>query len=149
MIVDAQNYFCEDLALTATAVATNVINLSSTNLLKDIGDGTPVYLVFAVTTVLDSAGEAATLTITLESDDNTSLSSATTHWTSGSIAEATLVAGYKLTIPLPLGKTYQQYVGVRFTVGTENFTSGNVSAFLTTSPDSNTVYANNYTIAQS
>lgn len=147
MLIDVKNHFADNLALTATAVATNVIDLSSTNLLKDMGSGKPLYLVFLVTTVLDSAGEAATLTITLESDDNTSLSSATTHWSSGSIAEATLVAGYKKVIALPVEKTYQQYLGVRFTVGTENFTSGNVDCFLTDNPNVVSVYNDNITIS--
>lgn len=147
MIQDVKNTFADDLALTATAVATNVIDLSSTNLLKDLGTGKPLYLVFLVTTVLDSAGEAATLTISLESDDNTSLSSATTHWSSSAIAEASLVAGYKKIVPLPVEKTYQQYLGVRFTVGTENFTSGNVSAFITDNPGQMNLYADNITIS--
>lgn len=146
-LVDVKNLFSDAATLTGTAVSDSVIDLSSTNLLKDLGAGRPLYMVFKVTTVLDSSGEAATLTITLESDDNTSLSSATTHWSSGSIAEATLVAGYTKIVPLPVEKTYQRYLGVRYTVGTENFTSGNVSCYLTTNPGANSLYADNITIS--
>jgi len=147
MIVDVKNMFSDAQALTADAVSTNVIDLAATNTLKDIGAGQPLYLVFKVTTVLDSAGEAATLTLTLESDDNTSLSSATTHWTSEAIAEATLVAGYTRVIALPVEKTYQRYLGVRYNAGTEDFTSGNVTAFLTTQPEAERLYVDNITIS--
>lgn len=143
MLIDKQNTLAWEQALTATAITQNVIDIlsasgalnagstggPSANTIRDIGAGEPLYLHGLVTTTLDSAGEAATLTATLESDSAAGLdSSATTHWSSGSIVEATLVAGYWIAkgIPLPPG-AYERYVGVRMTVGTENFTSGKVS----------------------
>jgi hypothetical protein len=120
-------------ALTADAISTNVLDLGPTtnNLTRDLGAGTPLFLTVLVTTVLDSAGEGATMVVTLESDDNTSLSSATTHITLASVAEATLAAGYFIAqaMPLPHG-AYQRYVGVRYNVSTEDFTSGNISAWI-------------------
>lgn len=149
MLLDAYNQFSNAQALTATAVSANIIDLGplggspTANLIRDIGAGEELHLSILVTTVLDSAGEAATLTVTLESDDNTGLSSATTHWTSGSIAEATLAAGYWVAqgIIIPPG-AYQRYLGLRYTVGTENFTSGNVSAWLHKGRFDTTVYRN-------
>lgn len=136
MLLDSQLQFSAAQALTATAVSSNIIDLGplgglTANTIRDIGAGEELHLSILVTTVLDSAGEAATLTVTLESDDNTGLTSATTHWTSSSIAEATLAAGYWIAqgIIIPPG-AYQRYVGLRYTVGVESFTSGNVSAWL-------------------
>jgi hypothetical protein len=139
MIMDRQNTFSNDQAITATAISTNVIDLGplgglpSANLIRDIGAGEPLYLHILVTTALDSAGEAATTTVTLESDSTANLAtSATVHWTSGSIAESVVgVAGYWIAkgVPLPSG-AYERYLGVRYTIGTENMTSGNVTAWI-------------------
>ncbi len=139
MILDQENTLSDQQALTATAISTNVIDLGplggfpTANTFRDIGaSDDALWLYVLVMTALASAGHAATLTVTLESDDNTSLPSATTHWTSGAIAEASLVAGYEVVkAPIPPGQ-YQRYLGVRYTVGTENFTSGKVSAFIAT-----------------
>lgn len=145
MLIDKLNTFSWETALTATAIS-DVIDLlvasgavgagaaggPSANLIRDIGAGKTLYLHGLVTTTLDSSGEAATLTVTLESDSAAGLdSSATTHWTSGSIAEATLAAGYWFAkgIAIPAG-SYERYLGLRYTVGTENFTSGKISAWL-------------------
>jgi hypothetical protein len=139
MIMDRQNTFSNDQAITATAISTNVIDLgplggvTPANLIRDIGAGETLYLHILVTTALDSAGEAATTTVTLESDSTANLAtSATVHWTSGSIAEAVVgVAGYWIAkgVPLPSG-AYERYLGVRYTIGTENMTSGNVTAWI-------------------
>jgi hypothetical protein len=139
MLIDRQNAFSNDQAITATAISTNVIDLgplggvTPANLIRDIGAGEPLYLHILVTTALDSAGEAATTTVTLESDSTANLAtSATVHWTSGSLAEAVVgVAGYWIAkgVPLPSG-AYERYLGVRYTIGTENMTSGNVSAWI-------------------
>lgn len=146
MLIDKLNTFSWETSLTATAIS-DVIDLQvvsgalnagvaggpSANTVRDIGAGKTLYLHILVTTALDSAGEAATLTATLESDSTANLAtSATTHWTSGLIAEAVVgVAGYWIAkgVPIPAGD-YERYLGVRFTVGTENFTSGKVSAWL-------------------
>lgn len=151
MLIDRQNSFSNEQALTATAVSTNVIDLGplggdTANTIRDIGAGETLYLHILVTTVLDSAGEAATLTATLESDSTANLAtSATTHWTSGSVAEATLAAGYWVAkgVAIPAG-AYERYLGVRFTVGTENFTSGKVSAWLSTNRYDDRTYESGY-----
>jgi hypothetical protein len=131
MIRDHELMFSDAQALTATALSTNVIDLgplSGGNLTRDItgGDGGQMFLHVNVGTLFESGG-ASTLVITLESDDNTSLSSATTHYTSASIAKASLVAGYELIVPMPVAN-YQRYLALRYTVGTANFTAGAISA---------------------
>jgi hypothetical protein len=134
--MDRQNTFSNDQAITATAISTNVIDLgplSAGNLIRDIGSGEALYLHILATTTLDSAGEAATLIATLESDSTANLAtSPTVHWTSGSIAEAVFgVSGYWIAkgITLP-SSAYERYLGVRYTIGTENLTSGNVTAWI-------------------
>jgi hypothetical protein len=147
MIRDQENTFSDAQALTATAISTNVIDLGpltsddGTNLVRDIGAGKEaVWVVVTVHTVLDSAAEGASLVVALESDDNTSLSSATVHYTSATIAEAALVAGYELKFRIPPG-AYQRYLGLRYTVSGEDFTSGKITASLARDVENRRDYA--------
>lgn len=156
MLIDTLNLFSDAQAVTADAISTNVIDLlpsggainagdtggPTANTTRNIGAGEPLYLNVLVTTAFDSAGGTTSLITTLESDDNTSLTTATTHWTGADIEEADLVAGYWIAkaMPIPQG-SYQRYLGLRFNVGAEeNFTAGKITAWLSDSPYSDTVY---------
>jgi hypothetical protein len=160
MFIDAKELLSDEQALTATAISTYVydtlpsggaINSGDTggptaNTTTNFGAGKVIYLYIWVHTVLDSSGEAATLTATLESSADTSNGSSTVHWTSGSIAEATLATGYWVAkgVVVPNG-TYKRYICVNYTVGTENFTSGKVSAWLSDTPFSDDQYRSGIT----
>lgn len=155
MLIDAKELLSDAQALTATAISTYVydtlpsggsINAGDTggptaNTTTNFGAGKTMYLYIWVHTVLDSSGEAATLTATLESSADTSNGTPTVHWSSGSIAEATLATGYWIAkgVQVPPG-TYKRYLCINYTVGTENFTSGKVSAWLSDSPFSDDMY---------
>jgi hypothetical protein len=160
MFIDSKELLSDEQALTATAISTNVINLLPSggsinagdtggpiaNTTVNIGAGHPLYLYIWVHTVLDSAGEAATLTASLESSADTSNGTPAVHWTSGSIAEATLATGYWVAkgIAIPPG-SYKKYLCVNYTVGTENFTSGKVSAWLSDTPFNEDMYRSGHT----
>lgn len=73
-----------------------------------------------------TSGGASTLTLLLVTDDNAAFSSATTLYTTGAIALASLVT-YDLWLPLPNVTTWERYVGWRATVGTAVFTGGTLS----------------------
>lgn len=150
-MIDLQNMFSNNQAITVDAISERVIDLSPNggpNLTKDIAGGTPLYLQVAV----DSAsafttGDAGTLGITIESDDNVSLTTATVHATVVTgLAAATLVAGYRVVrnYPLPAG-AYQRYLGLRYTTTTGDFTGGKIKAWLTTDKDDNTTYESGVT----
>lgn len=149
MYVDKQAEFSDAQAVTATAVGTNVMDLvsnsSGKNPIRDIGTGQDVYLVVSTTTQPTAAG-AATVTVTLESDDNPALSSPTIHFTSKAFSLAEMAPGNGLVaIKLPAGN-YERYLGVRYTVGTGPLTAGNFDAFLTTDVASWRAYDRNYTV---
>ena len=133
MIIDKELELSDAQALTATAVSTNVIDLGVD---RDMGKGEPVPITVEVQTILDSAGDAATLVVTLETDDNEAFASAATVWTSGTIAEATLVAGYKFAINY-LPRENERYLRLVYTVAVEDFTSGNIDAYIGTVEQSN------------
>ena len=125
MIIDTQLEMSNAQALTATAASTNLID---TSVAGDAVD--ELYLVVQVSTTLASAGKAATLDIILQTDSAVGFGTATTLATCPRIAEATLVAGYRCwAIRIPSGA--KRYLRMYYTVGTENFTSGNIDAFLT------------------
>lgn len=115
MLLDKQTVLeNSDSAITATRVYTNVIDAQhSGNTLKDLGTGGPLYLYISVT---EAFNNLTSLAVTLESDDNASLSSATTHFTK-SIALAGLTLGAEIVkIRLPEEATYERYIGGRATV---------------------------------
>lgn len=134
-------------AYTATAISTNVWDclgpstLAGGNTTRDIGAGENLHLSILITTTVAASGGASTTVFTLESADNTSLTTPTVHWTGSSIAKATLVAGYWYAqgIIIPAG-AYKRYVGIRFTPTTNDWTAGAVSAWLHYGRFDTTVY---------
>lgn len=126
MILDAFNEFdAVGTALTATRASTNVIDLRG---FADSAIGCPLYVYVQVNTALTSGG-SSTLTVAIQTDDNSSFSSATTLFTTGSIAKASLVAGYRiLSVALPEG--CERYIRLNYTVGTADFTAGTITAEL-------------------
>ncbi len=125
--IDRQNTFDPaNSALTATRVSTDFIN---TNALEgDIGIGGGTYLVAIVETALTSGG-SSTLTFSIETDDNSSFSSAKVLYTSPAIAKASLIKGYVL-YNQELMAGVEKYIRVKYTVGTADFTAGTVRAWL-------------------
>ena len=151
MYVDKQAEFSDSQAVTATAISANVMDLvsnaSGKNPIRDIGTGQDVYLVVLTAVAATDTGSDATLAVTLESDDNVGLTSATTHFSTGVLAFAafspagTVIAAIKL----PSGN-YERYLGVRYTVAAGPLLTGNFDAFLTTDVNAWRAYARNYVV---
>lgn len=133
MIFDKQGLFSDDQAITATAVSTNYIDLGAV--------GTPVHAAGAVprdlgyghmipirAQVTEAFNTLTTLTLTVEMDDNSSFSSATTVWTSTAVALASLVAGYQFSLNNVPIKITERYVRLRYTVGGSNPSTGKITA---------------------
>lgn len=139
MLIDERNEFADATALdtggTGLALVGDVIDLGATP--GDLGNGQPMYLVIQVDTAVTSAG-AATVEFQLVSDAQAAIAvdgSASVHAKTAAIAKATLVAGYQLVIPLPLGNpAYERYLGILQNVGTAALTAGKINAFLTQTP---------------
>lgn len=131
MILDAENEFSDSQVVTATAISTNVIDLGDNLTLHDVG-ADDQELVVQVDVDVAAAG-AATVTFSLESDSTADLATApTVHQVTAAIAKADLTAGTELRFRLPKERTYQRYLGVRYTVATGPLTTGSAfSSFLT------------------
>ena len=122
MYVDNEEVLSDEQAVTATAVSTNYRDQGAAG---DKAINPRPELVFLVTEAFTAAG-AATLTISLQTDDNSSFSSATEVTLTSAIPKATLVAGYRFKVRLPLD--LEQYYRLNYTVATGPFTAGKISA---------------------
>lgn len=132
MIFDAQTRFSNAQAVTASAASTNVIDLMAAGipygndvaLSRDLG-------IFDIPLRIQVTTAFATLTslkVAVQTDDNSSFSSATTVLETEAIAAAALVAGYQFNIDkFPL-KTSERYVRLYFTVAGSDATAGKITA---------------------
>lgn len=125
MILDAQNQFSDSQALTATALSTNVIDLSQD---RSIGSGEPMAVVFNVEVAADQTTGDEDYTFALETASEAAFD--TTNVEIGRIAFESgtptlpahdadlLVAGFVFAIPVPPGalSISAQYLGVRYTL---------------------------------
>lgn len=147
MIIDKFAQFTDS---STTAVVMNagnalvgdVLDLGATPTLRDIGNGAPLYWhIRVVTSFSDATDDTATVKFDLCSDSTANLAtSKTTHLTTGAIAVGTLVAGYSLVYPLPLGVTYERYLGIWETVADHNLDAGAIVSFLSPDPSGWTAY---------
>jgi len=134
MIKDKLLEFSDGQVLTATAASSSVVDQGADG--DAIYGGLEMYLVVRCGTLLDSAGEAATLVIRLQdaADGDEAFASARDVYVSGTITEASIAANTELVkVRLPLG--LRRYLRVHYTVGTENFTTGTIDAFLVAGVD--------------
>jgi len=136
MIYDKLLYLSQSQTLTATAESTYYVDLGVAG--RDVGPGEQLYVVVCIPVELDSSGEAATLTIALQTDAATTFDTGpTTLLSTRAYTEATLTAGRApIVIPIPLGDA-ERYVRLYYTVGTEDFTTGKVDAFIATGVQTN------------
>lgn len=142
MIMDVQNRFSSAQAITATAASADIIDLGIAG--RSVGTGEDVYLVVQVVSAFTDTGNDSTVTVTLETDDNTGMSSAATLLTVGTFAALSAV-GSRLIVRLPISAAYERYIGLRYTVAGGNLTTGAVTAFLTKDVDAYRTYADNST----
>lgn len=137
MILDERTEFCDATALNTGAAGTYLLgDQIDTSVVRDLGNGQPIYLVITVDTLPTSAG-AATAQFTLASDDSASIATngtASVHFVTKAFAISEMAAGTVLAaVALPMqGVAYERYVGILQTTGTAAFTGGKINAFLST-----------------
>lgn len=141
MIFDKQTQFSNAQAITATAASTNSIDLLAAGI--PYGDNAALARdqgLFHIPLLIQVVTAFATLTslkVAVQTDDNSSFSSATTVLETEAIAAASLVAGYQFNIDkIPL-KTTERYVRLYFTVAGSDATAGAVTAGVTAANQNN------------
>jgi hypothetical protein len=125
MILDAQNLFSDAQAVTADAASTNYIDLG---VARNLFDGEPMAVVIQVDVAADGTTTDETYEFQIETDDNTSFSSAT-DLLLHSIGYASLTAGSTHVLPIPVGAAVERYIRVYYNVGGTT-PSVTVTAFL-------------------
>lgn len=135
MIIDSTLEMLDAVALNTGGAGTYLLGSQiDTSVVRNIGTGTPVYLVISV----DTAGASATGTLQLKlaSDSSAAIATdgtASEHWASDTFMEAALGVGKTWIVPLPSGDAlpYERYLGILQVTGTAAFTAGKLNAFLT------------------
>lgn len=113
MIIDSLLTFSDAQALSASGASTNVIPLGSE---RRIGNGEQLCVAVTIDTAL--AGTSPTFAFTLQSDDNSGFSSATTVVTSATYSGAANVpAGAKFFLPIPPGVATETFLRLNYTLG--------------------------------
>ena len=143
MITDKLLRVSEDQAITTTAFSTDTIDLS---VARDVGEGTALYMNFAVTTALAN-GTSVKFEVVIS--DNANLSSPVVVGSSDAILTAALTVGKNVVVrinPDIAGKG-KRYLGARYTVsGTYN--AGKVTAdVVETIGDGQKYYASGFTVS--
>ena len=143
MITDKLLRVSEDQAVTSTAVSTNTVDLGSA---RDIGEGTPLYMNFALTEAFANGTSVTFEVITSAAAD---LGTPTVIGSSTAIATAALTLGKNIVVRLnpDIAGKGQRYLGARYTVaGTYN--AGKVTAdIVETIGDGQKYYASGFTVS--
>ncbi len=143
MITDALLRVSEDQALTTTAVSTNTIDLS---VARDMGEGTTLYMNFAVTEALAN-GTSVTFEVITSASAN--LGTPTVIGSSAAIVTASLTLGKNIVVTLnpSIAGKGQRYLGARYTIA-GTFNAGKVTAdIVETIGDGQKYYASGFTVA--
>ena len=143
MITDKLLRVSEDQAVTSTAVSTNTVDLS---VARDVGEGTALYMNFALT---EAFANGTSITFQVITSANASLSSPDVIGSSDAIVTASLTLGKNIVVrinPDIAGKG-KRYLGAKYVVsGTMN--AGKVTAdIVETIGDGQKYYASGFTVA--
>lgn len=111
--IDKLGEFSSAQALTATADATNVLDLKA---IGQLGSGTPMQVVVQVNVAADATTGDETYQFSVTTDDNASLTSDTTIATR-TIAAASLTANSIHLIDIPENVATERYLGLVYTLG--------------------------------
>lgn len=157
MIIDTQSELSDAQAVTSTAISANVLDLFSVgagggsaitpNTRISIGTEDLFLVVLTQTSCTDS-GSDATLNITLESADDTGLTTnPVVHFSTGAMAFATYATAGTTLIRLPIPRgAYRRYLGLRYTVASGPLTAGAFDAFLTPNVDGQRYYRSGFSV---
>jgi hypothetical protein len=144
MFMDADLLFSDAQAVTAAAASTNYYDtgpLFTGNTGRNIGMSTEIYFSITVDTAFTDSGSNSTLTVDLQTDDNTSFTSQATVATLVTIPAVT-AAGTKYFVKVPVATTvpYERYIRIYYTPNTGDLSAGAVTVAIVKNPDNWTSY---------
>ena len=143
MITDSLLRVSEDQAVTSTAVSTNTIDLGSA---RDVGEGTALYMNFALT---EAFANGTSVTFEVITSASANLGTPTVIGSSTAVATASLTLGKNIVVRLnpDIAGKGQRYIGARYTIA-GTFNAGKVTAdIVETIGDGRKFYASGFTVA--
>jgi hypothetical protein len=129
MILDYQTRLATALAFTdADVITTYSYDLGDVTPKRRIGAGTPLAMVFTITTAAagDSASQTDANIFEIIESTAADLGTAATVIQSRTVAGALLTAGAMVVVNIPPGMGTKRYIGGRITMGTGDTLSANV-----------------------
>lgn len=143
MILDKELLFDDSAAHLTTEASTNYVDLAA---VRRLGNGRPIYFFAIVDTAFTDSSSNSTMTLTLETDDNTSFSSATTAQTVGTFAALSAI-GTRLAVALQLDTINERYLRLKYTVANGDLTTGAFTAGLVLDVQLWDAYASGFSIS--
>lgn len=134
MIIDSTLLFSDGQAITADAASTSIVDLGATGtpyghlgaLIRDVGKGQAIPLLITVT---ETFNNLTSMQILIQTDDNSSFSSATTVAETPAIPQASLVAGYQVPFPNVIAEgVKERYVRIYYDITGAAPSTGKVTA---------------------
>jgi len=119
----------QDLSQAAGSYySASVLNTATAN--YDIGAGEALAAIICVDEAFTSGGSATVVFAVIDEADTTLDSDSIVIVETAAIAIASLTLGKIIIIPIPVGLVTQQYLGLKYTIGTATTTAGTVTAFI-------------------
>lgn len=140
MITDSALQFSSAQAITATAISTNVVDLT---LNRNIGVGEDLYVGVVVVTAFTDSGSDSTVAVQVVGGSTTS--PATVRQTVGTFAALSAV-GVSLVAKLQPNVIIDRYIALNYVVANGSLTTGALTSFLTHDIDAFTAYASGFLI---
>jgi hypothetical protein len=133
MYVDSQLMLSDAQAVTASGASSNSVDMGPNSRKLDVGD--PIYLFVNVDQSFTADG-SATLSIGVQTDDDSAFGTAVTLMTTQAYAKTALTAG-RTPIILALPHGVKRYLRLYYTVATGPMTAGKLSAVLASDVEGN------------
>jgi hypothetical protein len=149
MILDYQTRLATALAFTDSDVITTYsYDLGDVTPKRRIGDGTPMCLVFTITTAAagDSASQTDTNKFQVVESTAADLGTALTVIAERTVAGALLTAGAMVVVPIPPGTGSKRYIGGKIDMGTGDTLSANVDLIPLSHVQAFVAYNNGYEV---
>lgn len=147
MLIDSYTEFADAYDAGAAGVSNEIVNMGDVidtgAITRDLGRGTPLYVVFTVEETFADTSSGAGLIFSVVSDavvtpavDGTATVHVQTQSAGAATADTELTAGTVFHLALPPGlKTYERYLGVQLeNDAADALTAGKVNAFLSFVP---------------
>lgn len=124
MIIDKQLELSSSQAVTASAASTNYINQGVKGEAYEA-----LWLVFRTAVACTDSGSDSTVDFSLQTDDNSSFSSAKTLFSTGALARADYAAAGKVVAKVRIPSGSEQYLRAYYTVSGGSLSTGAFDAF--------------------